>query len=199
MRMVAAWAGLLLLAGVARAQDRIPQDEARGYARALTDVAKKVDDAPIKLEADPEKPVGIRHDEHGLMVIPAKGLSAEALAKADKEVVPVGQLWLRKLTPVVADQPVADDKLRGLPVTIDGNEVRLSLCLLGAKKTAAGDWELLVYGKDKEPLARLPLKATDGAQDLPIELEGKRNDNGTGSLTIKVLGKHEATLVLGPQ
>ena len=199
MRTMVAAAVLALVAGAARAQERLPQEEAQGYARTLADAAKGVDDAPLKAEVDPDKPVAIRAEDHkhGVMVIPARGLSAAALDKADKEVVPVGQLWLHNLAPVVDGNPVPADKLRILTVTINGDDAQLPLCFLGARKKPDGGWELLVYGKDKEPLARLAMKAIEGDADTPLDLEGKRNENDTGDLTIKVLGKHKATLVLG--
>src|SRR5205085_473570 len=112
---------LLLVLGIACArQDRLPLDEARGYAKACVEqAAALLSDAPLKMELDPEKPCAVRGEGGGAMAVPDKNLSAETLAKAGKEVIPVGQLWFRKWTVVVDGQPAPNDKLRILTVRVD--------------------------------------------------------------------------------
>src|SRR5206468_3946052 len=97
---------LLLLAGPAPAQERIPDEEARNIARELIEAAKKVK-APVAPQVDADKPYGKHKDEYGAMVLPDKNLSAERLAKAGKdEIVPIGQFWMRNLAPVVDDKVI---------------------------------------------------------------------------------------------
>jgi hypothetical protein len=48
--------------------------------------------------------------------------------------------------------------------------------------------ELLIFGKDKEPLTRVPMKSISGQQDNPIEMSSERQDN-KGLVTLKFLGK----------
>src|SRR6185369_11229943 len=92
---------LLLVAGPAGAQERIPDEEARNIARGLLEAAKKVK-TPLATDVDVDKPYGKHKDEYGAMVLPDKNLSAEKLAKAGKDaIVPVGQLWMRGLGPAV--------------------------------------------------------------------------------------------------
>jgi hypothetical protein len=117
----------------------------------------------------------------------------------DKDVVPVGQLWLRKWTLVVNGKPVANDKLRIITVTIDDKERPMPLLLLGVRKKGEKDLELVVYAKDSEPLQVLPLAKLDLASGLPVEVEWSRGDKTADNLTLNVLGKYQAALKIGRQ
>jgi hypothetical protein len=198
--MAAALGLLLVAAGVARAQERLSRDEAQKYAKLFVESARNVGEAPLKAEVDADKPVAMRHENHGLMIIPAKGLTEESI-KAGKDVTPVAQLWFHNLAPVVDGQAAPADRLRVATVAIDGQDHSFPVCYAGLRKKADGDWELAVYAKDKEPILRLPVKKIDeaAASDTPVDFDGKRNDNGTGEVTIKVLGKYQATLTVAPQ
>ena len=55
---------LALLLPVSRAQDRVPDDEARHAARLLTEAADKVK-PPFKIELDTDKPYAKRKDDKG--------------------------------------------------------------------------------------------------------------------------------------
>jgi hypothetical protein len=55
--------------------------------------------------------------------------------------------------------------------------------------------ELLVFGKDKEPLVTLPLKRMDAPQELPLDFTAERTGDA-GCLTIRILGKYEAKLMV---
>src|SRR4051794_17760727 len=109
-------AALMLAPGFARAQDRLSLEEAQMYAKLFAEAAKKVDDAPLKADVDPDKPAAIRHDKYGALVMPVKDLSADAIAKAGKDAVPVGQFYLHNLAPSVDGQTIPDDKLRTITV-----------------------------------------------------------------------------------
>jgi hypothetical protein len=52
--------------------------------------------------------------------------------------------------------------------------------------------ELLIYGKDKEPLTRVPMKSISSPQDNPIEMSCERQDN-KALATLKFLGRYEVT------
>ena len=56
---------------------------------------------------------------------------------------------------------------------------------------------MIVFGKDKEPLTRVPLMAREGAkQEFPIEVSGEKRDERTGTLTLRLFGQFEAQLLL---
>jgi hypothetical protein len=201
MRYTLTVAGLLVAANCLWAQERIEPEQARKYARLFVEKSAKEPNLQLKIDADPERPFGIKDGELGAMVIPDKKLSPETLTKANKEVSPLGQLWVRNLTIVVKDQALPNDKLRVVTITAkDGQEHPLPLFLLGVRRKAADlDLELVVYGPGKEPLVIAPLQKTTGTQELPLELDGEKGDNNRGTLIVKVLGQYQAQLTLAKQ
>jgi hypothetical protein len=188
------------LVQVARAQERVPTEFAEKVAKLATEKAStQVKDAQVETVVDPTKPYGVKEGRFALLIVPDKKLSDDAIAKAGDAVVPVGQLWCRDLTPVSGGEPVPNDKLRILTLNADGDDIKLALLLLGVRKTADDKWELLVYGKEKEPLLRLPIEKAEATQEMPIDLEGKRNDDGGGSATLHILRKYKTTITVFPQ
>lgn len=194
MKKIAVGIGLVLCAGLVAAQEPLPQERAQQAAKLLAAEAAKLTDVPVKTDGDTEKPFGLKKGERTTLVIPDKGLSEDRLGKVDKDVLSVGQLWLRGLTPVVAGTATPADKLQLVKVKANDGEHELSLLLLGARKGAEGKLELLVYAKAKEPLLVLPLEAASGSQNQPIELEGKKAEGDTGVLEVRILGKYQAGL-----
>ncbi|MBL8795698.1 MAG: hypothetical protein JNM56_17465, partial [Planctomycetia bacterium] len=106
------------LAFLASAQDRIPENEATEIARVLNEHAAKLTNLPLKTTVDTAKPYGQRQGKYGAMVIPDAKLKLDA----DKEVLPLGQFWLRNLSPVVNGKSVDDEKLRIVKVSADGED-----------------------------------------------------------------------------
>ena len=187
----------VLLTGVlaVQAQERLPREEALKYAFIVSANLKEMLNTPIPTDPDVKRPVALRDGDYGGMVLPEAKLTAEKLAKAGTEVVPVGQLWLHKLAPLVGGQVALPSKLHKVHLVVADQEGDAVCCALGVKKNADAGLELLVYGKDKEPLARAPMKAISGAQENPIELSGERQDD-RGMVTLKLLGKYEATFAV---
>lgn len=199
MKSMVAGVSLALFATVACAQERVPQEQASKIAKMLAEQAAKVNDPQVKTHVDTAKAYGLRKEDVGVMVIPDEKLSAEALAHAGKHTLPAGQLWLRNLTPIIDGKVVPGDQLRLATVTVNDQEHQLPLLLLGVRKNADGNLELLAYAKDKKPLLHLPLKKVATKQELPIELEGKEGENETGVLTINLLGQYQAKVPLAAQ
>jgi hypothetical protein len=54
----------------------------------------------------------------------------------------------------------------------------MPLLLVGVRRKGDKELELVVYGKDSEPLLTLPLKRVDFIQELPVELEWLLGDGG---------------------
>jgi hypothetical protein len=200
LRTTLAWLALVAGAAAADSPNRIPQDEAKAYAKPCVERAAAVlTDAQVSLDVDPDKPCAERGEGGGAMVIPDKKLTEKVLAGADKDVVPVGQLWLRKWTLVVNGKPVANDKLRIITVTIDDKDRPMPLLLLGVRQKGDKDLELVVYAKDSEPLQVVPLTKADTASGLPLELEWSRGDKDADNLTLSILGKCQTVLKIGRQ
>ena len=188
---------ILGIAQTIRAQEPVPLDKAQKGARMLTGSLTTTTYLPLATEVDLEKPHAFRAGEVAAMIIPDKHLSAEALSGTKEAVVPLGQLWIYNLVPRLNGQPTAADKLRTLTVRDNEKDMRVQLYLIGAARNAQGALELVLYGKDKEPLARLPLRPGSGsAQDLPLQISGHKEDENTGLLTISILGQHVAELLL---
>jgi len=191
---------LVLLAALpSQAQDnRLPQDEARRFAKLCVEQTT-LTDPQIKTDVDPDKACAEKGEGGGAMVIPDKKLSKEVIGKAEKEIVPVGQLWLRKWTTVVKGKPTPKDKLRVMTVKIDDKDRPMPLLLLGIRQTGEKDLELVVYAKDSEPQQVLPLKKLDQIQALPVDLEWQRGEKNVDSLTITIMGQFQAVLSITRQ
>jgi hypothetical protein len=191
---------LIARAVTADSASRIPQEDAKAYAKLCVErAAAIVTDAQISLDVDVEKPCAERGEGGGAMIVPDKKLTERTLAGVGKDVVPVGQLWLRKWTLIANGKPVADDKLRIITVTIEDKDRPMPLFLLGVRKKGEKDLELVIYAKDSEPLLVVPLKKLETSVGLPVELEWSRGDKDADNLTLNVLGKYQTVLKIGRQ
>jgi hypothetical protein len=196
MRTITAfYFSLFLIVGISWGQqNRLPSDEAKGYAKLCVERAAAVlTDPPVRMDVDPDKPCAERGEGGGAMIVPDKNLTEKALAGVGKDVLPVGQLWLRKWTLVVNGKPVGNDKLRIINVTVDDKERPMPLLLLGVRKGEKA-LELVIFASGSEPLQIMPLKKLDQVQDLPVQLEWSRGDKDSDNLTLNILGKHEGVL-----
>lgn len=178
-----------------QAQERLSREESLKYAFVASANLKEMLKTPIPTDPDVKRPVAARDGDYGVMVLPESKLTAEALAKAGKDAVPVGQLWLVKLAPLSGGQVVPTSKLRLVHINYRDRDADVPCCALAVKKTDAGGLELLVYGKATEPVLEVPLKGTSGSQDNPIELSAERKDDG-GLLTLNLLGQYTASFMV---
>lgn len=197
------WTGALVLVVAAAAAadvEKLPLERAQQFAKVFGEQVAKIDDLQFKPDVDTEKPCAFHaENKYGAMVVPDRNLSAATVEKAGKERIPVGHLWTRNLAPAVDGTVTPNAKLRLVTVSVDNNDHNLPFYLLGLRKNADGNLELLVYGKEKEPIVNVPLKKVDAAQDLPIELDGKKGENETGVLIVNLLGKYQAQITVKEQ
>ena len=197
MKKLTALAAIAAFAPALLAQDAIQLDEAQKAARKLSANAAQITDAPFPVETDLEKPQGIKAEGVGLLVLPDRKLTAELLAAANSAITPLGQLWMLKLAVAANGKATASEKLRHLTITDGEKEREVSLYYLGATKTDAGGLELVVYAKDREPLLRVPIKKrVAGKQEFPIEVSGVKNDDHSGTLSLRLFGEYDAQLIL---
>jgi len=186
----------VLLAGLTtvamQAQERLSPEEALRYADLVGSVQTQLRNVPGATALDLSQPVAVRDGDYGLMVVPAAKLSADTLAKAGSEVVPVGQLWLLKLAPLVDERVVGDEKLQLVKVRGSEGSATVPCCHLGIRHAAGGALELLVFGKDKEPILKTALRATQGRQSRPLDLEVER-ESDRGRVTLKLAGQYAAS------
>jgi hypothetical protein len=196
MKNICALLATLNLIYTTAAQETISLEDAQKGARILSQQGGPFTDAPIKMDLDVERPHGLRAESVRMLVIPAIGLSAKTIADAGKDVTPLGQLYLLNIIVAKEGKATPNDKLRLITVNDKNKETIVPVFLLGAKRDKEGKLSLMVYAKDKEPLVQVPLETIDSSQESPIQLEGRKAGEGTGILTLRVLGKYKAELTL---
>jgi hypothetical protein len=79
-------------------------------------------------------------------------------------------------------------------IKVDDKDRPMPLLLVGVRKTAKKDLELVVYARASDAPLTLPLKQVDFIPKLPVELEWQRGEKDIDSLTLIVLGKYQAVL-----
>ena len=185
----------VLLTGLlaVQAQERLSREEALKYAFFTSLDLKEMLKTPIATDPDVKRPVAMKDADHGGMILPEAKLSVDTFANAGKEVRSVGQLWLVKLAPMNAGELVSKSKLRMVHVQAGDQEADVVCCALGIRKVADRGFELLIYGKDKEAVTRVPIKSISSQQDNPIEMSSERKDD-RGVVRLSFLGKYEATV-----
>lgn len=186
-----------LIAGLAaaQAQEQLSRQEALKYAFAVSANLAAMLKTPIPTDPDVKRPVAMRDGDYGGMVLPESKLGSEVFAKAGKDVAPVGQLWLLKLVPTNSGQPVPASKLRMVDVSADEGQAMVPCCALGVRKGANDGLELLVFGKDTEPVLHVPMQTISRQQENPIEMSSERKDEA-GLVTLRFLGKYEASFMV---
>jgi hypothetical protein len=186
---------LLLSVRGAAAQERIPDDHAKMIAKALVEASGKIK-GPISVEVDTDRPYAKRKDEHGAMVVPATKLTAELIDKAGADIVPIGLLFIRQLSLMADDRLLPVEKMHEVSFKHNENDVTVHLCYLGVLK-AKDKTNLVILGKDKKPLVSMPLTKIDEKQELPMEFLVSIEPDDTATLSLTILGKHKAKLLVG--
>lgn len=176
----------------ASSQEQLPRREALKYAFLVSTDLKTLQSTPITTDVDLKQPVALRDGDYGAMILPEAKLTADAIAKAGEQIVPVGQLWLHKLTPMRGGSGIPGYQLRLVNIVGEEESGEAAQCALGVKNNGADGLELLVFGKEKNPLLKVPLKKTERTQQLPIALQAEREDE-SGRLTLNLLGRYEAS------
>jgi hypothetical protein len=180
------------------AQELAPLEEAQRGARKVTDVLGTPTDAPFSITVDVTKPQAIKSGPVGLLVIPDKQLTSATLAGLGPNITPIGQLWTLNVSLGKEGEPVPNDQLRFLSVNDGERDLQVQLYYLGATKGADGKMDLVIYGKGKEPLLKLPIidAKTAGTQLFPIEISGHKDDDKTGTLSLKLTGNYSTDLTV---
>ena len=186
-----------LIAGLtaAQAQEQLSRQESLKYAFIVSANLASMLQTPIPTDPDVKRPVALRDGDYGGMVLPEAKLTAEVFSRASKDVAPVGQLWLLKLVPMNEGQPVPASKLRMVEARSEDAQATVPCCALGVRKDGNGGLELLVFGKDKEPVLRAPMHSLSRAQENPIDMSAERKEEG-GLIFLRFLGKYEASFMV---
>ena len=193
---------LVAAAVSAAAQESIQLEEAQRVAHKLNDTIGNPSDAPFTTDVDPDKPHGFKVGDAGLMALPDRKLTTGGLDHATKEPLPVGQLWSLKASLAKDGHAIAHDRLRLVKIGDGEKSQEVQLYYLGATKNDAGEMQLLIFAKDKaQPFLRVPLKKiASTSSSSPLEIEGRKQSEDTGLLTIRVLGEYAAEVpVMKPE
>jgi hypothetical protein len=178
------------------AQEQLLRREALKYAFMLGDDLRTLQGTPIVTDVDLKQPVAVRDGDYGALVLPEAKLSAETLVTTGDKIVPVGQLWLCRLTPIRNGEAVPAGELRVVNFELECTSSSAAQLTLGVKGGATGDLELLVFGKDKLPLLTLKLKKTASLAAAPISMTAARVNDEAGRITLSILGRYEASLMV---
>lgn len=196
LKSLVATASVLVAVGLpASAQEMLSREEAMRYALVAALHEPSNLQAPIRVDADLKRPVAGHDGDYGVLVLPETKLSASTLQGVQGDVVPVGQLWLRKLTPMAEGSAIDESRLQIVRVSHDGEYVRVPLCLMGVQKSKEGGLELVVYGKGKAPLLKVPMTKAARTQSMPIELAAER-ESESGRVTLFFVGQYQASFSL---
>lgn len=185
----------LSLVRIAPAQEIIEPEEAQKIAQKLATVPAAFPDQPFTIDIDVARPVGMKGGDAGLIILPDKHFSAETLAKAGKDVTPIGQLWMYHVN--LAHDGLSVDKAKLRTITIDdGDKSRdVQLFLLGVAKTEQGTPELVVYAKGGEAVLRAPLNKHFAAKkEVAIDLSGRKTGEESATLSLDFFGEYAADL-----
>ena len=187
---------LVVLAPLGFAQESIGPEEGQKVARKLTETLGTPGDAPFAVDADVEKPQGLKANGAGVMVIPDRQLTADRLAHLEGTIVPVAELWMLKVSVATEGKPVASDRLRLVTISDNEKSREVQLYYVGATKNEKGVTELVVFAKGKEPILRVDLDkhATPLSQAFPIELQAEKSGEDQAKLHLGILGQFSATL-----
>ncbi len=173
------------------AQERLARDEALRYSELVGTAQEDVKRAPFATEVNLKQPVAVRDGEYGLMLLPAAKLTADLLKTVGPDPVPIGQLWLRKLAPLVNEQVVPETKLNLVYVTGSAGSATVPCCNLAVRKASDARLELLVFGKGKEPLLKAPLSLRSSPSSAPLDMEVER-ESDRGRVTVRLAGSYAA-------
>jgi hypothetical protein len=188
-----------LCAGDGDQPKRVEGEKAETFAKlfdaALTKSAKAV---PVKVVPDFKRALGLGARDRVGFVVPDAKLSADSLRKIDRQIVPVGVLYLHRVTIVPGDDPVSADQHRTIEVTHDGKTVTVSVLHLAATKVA-GRLVILIYTNSDTPLVVSSLTDAKEASDFPIDLDVRPAVNDRATLVLKIAGAYRTFLTLAAQ
>jgi hypothetical protein len=163
--------------------------------------AKENKDLQCKIEPNYEKATGLFNAEtnEGIIAVPVKNFKEDRENKEVEKDPGVAMCFLcmsQTYNPLIDGKQIDAKKLR--KVKFDdgqgGNE-REATCLLCTIRHVEGDdWELYVYGNDKQPLIKQPWGEASNAPkgDLALAIEDPKKDSAT--LVFNIFGKYSASI-----
>ena len=172
---------------------RIDSDKVAKIAATLVAATSGLSDLPVKVSPDTQRSMGVVGQDRGGVLVPDSRLTAEALKKVDKDVLPIGLLFLHRITPSVADQVTPTDQHRQITVTV--KDKTLTIFVLPLAVTRVADrLVLLVYTNRKEPAIVTTLVDLSESKDLPLEMEARPGQDQRATVLLSILGRYRAAV-----
>jgi hypothetical protein len=183
---------------IAQNIEQVPAGQAGKIARKVTAALGSPADAPFAVDPDVEKPAAIKGSgDAGVLALPDRKLTPGTIASVAKDTAAFAHLWMRNVVPAVNNAAPDPAHLRTVAVSDNEKEVKVEIYYVGVTRTDAGALELAIYGKDKEPVVKVPLVKTDAAaSSTPIALDGHKEGENTGVLVITVFGSYKADVTV---
>ena len=176
-------------------------DTAKEYGGMIAGLfAKQLKDPQVKIDVDVDKSVGLvnLNTREGIIAIPVKNFKEDRENKACETDTGLGFCYLfmsQSYNPLLDGKAIDAKKLRTVKFTdADGNE-RAAICLLCSIKHVEGDdWQLYLYGSDKQPVLKSPFgEASDAPKaDLALTLQDPSKDQA--QLVVNLFGKYSAAV-----
>lgn len=177
---------------------QIDPEHLKPISKLLLEETAKLKELPVKVAHDPEHGVGIEGEKRHLMVVPDAKLTAESIAAVKGNVLPVGTLFLNRVTIVVAGEGLAQDKHRTVEIAAKNEKVTVKVMQMAIAKVE-GQLVLLVYAGGTTPALVTPLVEVKESQAAPVALDGRTADNKGIELVLTLHGRYRATIPVGPQ
>jgi hypothetical protein len=184
--------------------EEMDADTAKEYGGMIAQLfAKSLKNPQVKIEGDVDKATGLVNvtTREGIIAIPIKNFKEDRENKAVETDTGLGFCYLfmsQTYNPLIDGKPIDVKKLRTVKFSDpDGNE-RMATCLLCSIKHVDGDdWQLYIYGNDKEPLLKSPFgEAGDAPKaDLALTIQDPTKDQA--QLVLNLFGKYSASIPVG--
>jgi hypothetical protein len=179
------------------------QEIAQRYGKGIADLfAKPYKDPQVKIDADPEKAVGLYNPDtnEGIIAIPVKGWKEDPGSKEAEQGNgrPMCYLLMSSTyNPFIDGKPIDAKKLRSVKLKRNGEERDVTCFVCSLKHNGGNEWLLQLYGADKEPVIKAPFKADSDApkQDLALTLKDGKDDKA--SLVFSTFGKYASSITIG--
>src|SRR5262249_45331837 len=166
---------------------------AKGIPRPLPAAAANRE-LRVRASLEGKSGTGLHADKQAVFVIPDAKLTAEALKKHDKGVLPVGVMFITEAVTIVSgDKAVPADGHLSMEITVDNKTVKVHPITLAAARVA-DRLVLLAYAKDKKPAIVAELNEEEEKSDHGLDVSVRKAGDRRATVVVNVLSKYRACL-----
>lgn len=181
--------------------EEMDADTAKEYGGMIASLfTKQLKDAQLKMEPDVDKACGLVNvgTREGIIAIPVKGWKEDRENKAVESDTGIGMCYLfmsPTYNPLIDGKPADVKKLRTVKFADgDGNE-RSATCLLCSVKHVEGDdWQLYVWGSEKQPVIKSPWGEASDAPKADLALAIQDPTKEKAQLVLNIFGKYASAI-----